>query len=42
MEDFDYGTLYEALMMAEHYTNQGFEVTKPLEVAGRFCIRVSK
>lgn len=40
--DLDYKSLDEALEAAELYTSLGFEVTKPLEVAGDFIIRVTK
>lgn len=40
--DLEYTSMVAALDAAQLYTSMGFEVTKPLKVAGMFCIRVEQ
>lgn len=40
--DMECDTLEEAYTVAEAFTKADFEVTKPLDVDGKFCIRAVK
>jgi len=40
--DMECDSMLEALEVAEAFTKADFEVTKPLNVDGKFCIRAVK
>lgn len=40
--DIECDTMFDAMAKAELFTSLGFEVTKPLDVDGVFCFRVSR